>query len=104
MTEKIDEFIIDDDLLLTEKTVVSFHVRTPTQMALLHKNALQKKGHAIVSHETTGNGSHVIHHLTPSNKLRVTTVGPIHDRKRYKAKIHNRPGTAEEYKTYGIKK
>lgn len=102
--DKLDEQYFIAEEMLTEKTMVSFHKRTPTQMATLHKSILQRHGHTITSHETTGNGSHVIHHITPEKKLRVSTISPVHDRKSYNAKIHDRPGTAEEHNTYGVKK
>lgn len=101
---KLDEAYFIEEEMLTEKTMVSFHTRTPTQMAILHKSILQKHGHTIVSHETTGDSSHVIRHITPDKKLRVSTISPAHDRKQYSAKIHNRPGTADENEKYGVKK
>jgi hypothetical protein len=102
-TELNEDTLYEDDDLLTEKTMVSFHKRTPTQMALVHKANLQKNGHTILTHETNGQGDHIIHHSTPKMVVRVSTVSGVQGRKRYNAKIHNRPGTVEEKSKY-IKK
>lgn len=89
--------------ILNETTHVSFHKRTPTQMAMVHKSVLNGNNHTILSHETTGDGSHVIHHLTPSKKVRTTVVGPGHGRKGLVTKITDKPASPENQKKYGVK-
>jgi hypothetical protein len=104
MSKELSENLLyEDDDLLSEKTLVSFHHRTPTQMALLHKAELSKKGHTILAHETTGQGDHVIAFHTPKKTVRVSTISGVHGRKRYNSKVHNRPGTTDEMMKY-IKK
>ena len=89
--------------LLAETTHVSFHRRTPTEMVRVHKSVLNSNGHNIVHHETTGDGSHVIHHLTPSKKVRTTIVSPITGKKGMNTKMTDKPASSENQKTYGVK-
>lgn len=84
---------------LNETIHTSSHKRTPTEMSVVHKKVLAANGHTVVNHETTGNGSHVIHHITPAKKVRVTTIKPIHKGPN-KSEIHDRPGTPEEHAKY----
>lgn len=94
-------FIAEDKL--NETTHVSFHKRTPTQMALVHKSVLNGNNHAILHHETTGDGSHVIHHLTPSKKVRTTTISNMTSRKGLSTKIVDKPASEDDRKKYGVR-
>lgn len=86
---------------LTETVHVSFHRRTPTQMAGVHKAVLNTNNHSILHHETTGDGSHVIHHLTPSKKVRTTVISSVSDRKGMASKITDKPASPEDAKKFG---
>lgn len=99
----IQESYYISEEMLKETTHVSFHKRTPTQMAGVHKAVLSGNNHAILHHETTGDGSHVIHHLTPSKKVRTTTIGPAHGRKGLVTKIVDKPASEENQKKFGIR-
>ncbi len=88
--------------MLTEANYTSSHRRTATEMAAVHKNVLKSNGHSIVSHETDGNGAHHITHINSKNKVRVTTIKPVHYGPN-KSEIHDRPGTSEEQAKYGPK-
>mgnify|MGYP007044003241 CR=1 FL=1 len=87
---------------ITETTHVSVHRRTPTEMAILHKNILINNGHTILSHETPSNGSHIIHHLTPKNRVRVSTIKSINSGSN-KSEIEDRLSTPEEQEKFGPK-
>jgi hypothetical protein len=89
--------------ILNETVHVSFHRKTPTEMAKTHGSVLKTNNHTVVNHETTGNGSHVMYHVTPSKKVRVSTISHVYDKKGYTSKIHDRPGTEEEQRKYGPK-
>lgn len=89
------------EAFLSETTHVSFHRRTPTEMAGVHKAVLNTNNHSILHHETTGDGSHVIHHLTPSKKVRTTIISPVTDRKDVVSKITDKPASPEDSKKYG---
>ncbi len=86
--------------MLAEANYTSSHRRTPTEMAIVHKNVLKANGHAIVSHDTDGNGAHIITHVNPKKKVRVTTIKPVHYGPN-KSEIHDRPGTPEEQAKHG---
>lgn len=90
--------------VLDEANYTSTHYRSASQMAMLHKNVLKANNHTIVSHETDGQGAHHIVHITPSKKVRKTTITPVHSSGRKQSTIHDRPGTAEEHAKYGPKK
>lgn len=87
--------------ILNETTHVSFHRRTPSEMAGVHKAVLKSNGHTILHHETTGIGSHIIHHLTPSKKVRTTTITPDSIKKGISTKITDKPASPEDAKMYG---
>lgn len=90
----------DPENVLTETTHVSFHRRTPTQMALLHKGVLKANGHNVVNHETNGDGSHTIVHVNKRGATRVSKVEPIHNRKGYASKITDQPTKHEDHLKY----
>ena len=96
-----DESYYISESLLTETIHVSFHKRTPTEMYGVHKAVLKSNNHTILNHETTGNGSHVVQHLTPSKKVRTTTISPVTGKKGIATKITDRPASAEDAKKYG---
>ena len=100
MTQIQESYYISEELL-KETTHVSFHKRTPTQMAGIHKAVLTGNKHSILHHETTGDGSHVIHHLTPSKKVRTTTIGPAHGKNGLATKITDKPASEDDQKRYG---
>lgn len=103
-----EEFLTESDhyqyseVMLTEANYTSSHRRTATEMASVHKAVLTKNNHTIINHETTGNGSHVITHMTPKKKVRVTTIKPVHMGP-HKSEIQDRPGTPDEQAKYGPK-
>lgn len=86
--------------MLTEANYTSSHRRTPTEMAIVHKNVLKANGHTVVSHDTDGNGAHIITHVNPKKKVRVTTIKPVHSGPN-KSEIQDRPGTPEEQAKHG---
>ena len=96
-----DESYYISESLLTETVHVSFHRRTPTEMYGVHKAVLKGNNHTILHHETTGNGSHVVQHLTPTKKVRTTTISPVTNKKGIATKITDRPASAEDAKKYG---
>lgn len=103
MSKTEDLYYLPEEAI-NEKVFVSFHKRTPTQMSTVHKTALNDRKHTVLHHETTGNGSHVIHHLTPAKKVRTTTIGPAHGRKGLETKVEDRPASPENQKKFGILK
>ncbi len=90
------------EAFLNETTHVSFHKRPPSEMAGVHAAVLRTNGHTILHHGSNGFGSHVIHHLTPSKKVRTTTISSdSSQRKGIATKMIDRPASAEDAKTYG---
>lgn len=100
INEDNEEYNLQD--IVNEANYVSQHRRTPTQMATIHKSILQKAGHTILNHETTGDGSHVIHHLTPRKTVRVTTIKPVKSGSN-NTHMQDRPGSTEEKEKYAPK-
>jgi hypothetical protein len=88
--------------MLTEANYTSNHRRTPTEMAIVYKNVLKSNGHTIVSHDTDGNGAHIITHVNPKKRVRVTTIKPVYTGFN-KSEIQDRPGTPEEQVKHGPK-
>lgn len=97
-----DRVYFNETAMLSETTHVSFHRRTPTQMALIHKALVGENGHQVVDHVTNPDGSHVIAHLNRLSKLRLTKIEPF-NRKSCLSKITDRPAKTEELSTW-IKK
>lgn len=89
--------------MLTETIHKSKHFRSPSEMADIHKKVITANKHKIVSHETAANDTHVITHITPRKRVRVTTIKPALTG-RNKTHIHDRPGTPEEQERHGPKK
>lgn len=89
---------------LNETTHVSFHKRTPTEMAGVHKAILKRNGHTILHHETTVGGAHIIHHLSPSKKVRTTTIQPNSAKKGIATRIMDSPASADDASKYGPRK
>lgn len=109
--KKFEEYLVETseiiyeypEEMLSEANYTSSHRRTPTEMAIVHKNVLKSNGHTIVSHDTDGNGAHIITHVNPNKKVRVTTIKPVHYGSN-KSEIQDRPGTPEEQVKHGPKK
>lgn len=95
-----DTYFVSESFL-NEITHVSFHKRTPTEMAGVHKAVLKGNGHNVLHHETTGNGSHIIHHLTPAKKVRTTTISPDSNKKGISTKITDKPASTDDANKYG---
>jgi|MudIll2142460700_1097286.scaffolds.fasta_scaffold146454_2 hypothetical protein len=90
---------------LNETTHVSFHRRPPSEMVHVHTAVLKTNGHTILHHGSNGIGSHVIHHLTPSNKVRTTTISvDSSKRKGITTKMVDKPAHPEDVKIYGPRK
>lgn len=90
---------------LNETTHVSFHKRPPSEMVHVHAAVLKTNGHTILHHGTNGMGSHVIHHLTPSKKVRTTVISTdSSQRKGISTKMVDKPADPEDAKIYGPRK
>lgn len=90
---------------LNEVTHVSFHRRSPSEMAGVHAAVLRTNGHTILHHGSNGSGSHVIHHLTPTNKVRTTTISTgSGNRKGATTKMVDKPASKENISIYGPRK
>lgn len=87
---------------ITEKNFVTKHYRSPEMMATIKKNNLVKKGHTILKHETNDAGEHIIHHMSPKKKVRITTVGTKNPG-RNKTGLMDRPAPKDIRTSYGQK-
>jgi hypothetical protein len=90
---------------LNETTHVSFHRRSPSEMAGVHAAVLKTNGHTILHYGSNGHGSHVIHHLTPSKKIRTTTISADwRPKKGATTKMVDKPASESDAKIYGPRK
>ena len=92
-----------EEYSIDEANYTSNHKKTPSEMAILHRNVLLANKSHIIHHETDGNGNHTIVHMNQKGKVRVSNINHLHDVKGYKSTISDRPATKEETEKYGKK-
>lgn len=99
----LNEYVLPETFL-SESVFASFHKRSTSQMADAHKNALTKKGHTVLHHQTT-NDSHTIHYKSAtSKKIRTSTITPLKRKYGIVTKIDNRPASQETKNQFSNKK